>query len=157
MLIFSSQKHKYLPKFVCVLTIYYVSFLLFVKVHILWGGHKIWKTLPLSFDGTNSVKTKWKIFSNFFGLLRIFKLFDEKSNMLSDLFTFIYSSIQMISAYTAVNDDGLRQFLLSTGRESPNYITTACCALHCNTWTVSSCGLFSDLLNWFNLVYRPTL
>ena len=65
LLIFSSQKHKYLPKFVCVLTIYYVSFLLFVKVHILWGGHKIWKTLPLSFDVINIVKTKWKSFSNF--------------------------------------------------------------------------------------------
>ena len=59
----------------------------------------------------------------------------------------------MITAYTTANDDGLRQFLLSTGRECPNYITTACCALHCNTWTVSSCGLFSDLLNWFNTLH----
>ena len=67
LLIFSSQKHKYLPKFVCVLTIYYVSFLLFVKVHILWGGHKIWKTLQISFDVTNTVKTEWKIFSIFGG------------------------------------------------------------------------------------------
>ena len=46
-----------------------VNFPTTIKVQILWVYHKIWKYLPHYL-----VRSKWAIFSNFYGLLRIYEL-----------------------------------------------------------------------------------
>ena len=43
----------------------------------MWGGHKIWNNLLLFLKLLGNVKTKWEIFSNFYGLLRISELINQ--------------------------------------------------------------------------------